>query len=158
MKKENIEFFEKRFDAMTKEEKEIYSNIFFEAFDKTHEDVKKECFRIHTIVSRKKSFSLNEHIKNEKKLIALKKIDNDLIKIKFCYFYEYLYPNKKQVNIEKTMKDFMVDFSKGCLPLEDKYKEILGQHIIDSYIVSMNKRKQKTENKNKEKNNNLKPR
>lgn len=157
MEKENIEFFEKRFDTMTKEEKKTYSNIFFEAFDKTHEDVKKECFRIHTIVSRKKSLSLNEHIKNEKELIALKKIDNDLIKLKFCYFYEYLYPDKKQVNVEKTMKDFMVDFSKDCFPLEDKYKDILCQHIIDSYVTSMEQRKQKTENKNKGKNKNLKP-
>jgi hypothetical protein len=55
------------------------------------------------------------------------------------------------------MKDFMVDFTKDCFPLEDKYKDILGQHIIDSYVASMAQRKQKIENKNKEKNKNLKP-
>lgn len=157
MERKNIEFFEKRFETMTDEEKEIYSDIFFQAFDKTHEDVKNECFRIHRIVSRKKSFSLTEHIANEKYLSKLKKADNDLIKLKFCYFYEYLYPDKKQIAFEKTMKDFMVDFSKDCFPLEDKYKDILGQHIIDSYVTSMDQRKQKIENKNKGKNKNLKP-
>ena len=107
MKKENVEFFKKRFNTMTEEEKTTYINIFLKAFDKTHEKIKKEFFRVHRIVSRKKSISLKDHAEQEKELIALKNIDDNLIKLKFRYFYEHIYPNKKHINIKKTMKDFM---------------------------------------------------